>query len=158
VQESDLPGPLNNWAEASAQPPAGDTLNDYAFEWVELTSSSITITKAAAGTYPFDFKGDLGGFTLRSGESRHFSGLAPGGYTVTEDEASFPDRYWRLMGVTCVDQAGQPVEGVVMDLPNSSALIPLGPDQHMTCTFLNERATLEEEYLSYLPVIFKGFD
>ncbi len=69
---------------------------------------------------------------------------------------SFPDRYWTLLSVTCVDEVNQEVPGVVVDLDTFSADIPLEPGQHLTCTFLNERADLEEDiYRSYLPLILK---
>ncbi len=118
---------------------------------------SITIIKEAnKKAHTWEFTGDLGDFTLASSGSQTFSDLASNTYTVAEVPTSFPDQYWALLNVTCVDEESQPVEGVVADLDNFSADIPLKPGQHLTCTFFNERADLEEEiHRQYLPLVLK---
>jgi hypothetical protein len=118
----------------------------------------IEIRKEAPGANPnheFSFTGDLGAFTLTHGGSQNFP-KDSGTYTVAEDPASFPDKYWALLSVICVDEENEPVTGVEVDLDNFSADIPLESGQHVTCTFHNERADLEEDtYQYYLPLIFK---
>jgi hypothetical protein len=135
----------------------GDGIGD-ACDVPEL-EQSITVVKDAPDkpNHEFEFTDDLGDFTLTHGASLDFTDLATGTYTVAEDPTSFPDQYWALLGVTCVDQDCDPVPGVEVDLDNFSADIPLEATQHLTCTFFNERADFEpeESYLIYLPLIFK---
>ena len=119
---------------------------------------SITIVKEARGAKKsdeFTFTGDLGDFTLTRYGSQDFPDQVPGYYTVAEDPTSFPDEYWALLSVTCKDEGGDPVAGVVTDLDNFNATIPLQSGQHLICTFLNERADLEvgQQYQCYLPLI-----
>jgi hypothetical protein len=110
-------------------------------------TGAIAIVKDAPEaneTHAFGFTGDLGDFTLASGESKEFLDLVPGTYTVAEDPASFPDEYWTLVSVTCVDQMN-PRTCVRVNLPSVSAAIRLQPGQHLECTFLNERGELEPD-------------
>jgi hypothetical protein len=130
----------------------------YSFTFINSRLGSITIIKEAYGksSNEFRFTGDLGNFTLLPGGSQTFSDLLSGSYMVAEDPTSFPDRYWTLLSVTCVDEANQEVPGVVVNLDTFSADIPLEPGQHLTCTFLNERADLERDvHRYYLPLILK---
>jgi len=154
VVTGDLPGPLTNTVVVTGRPPTGPDVIGMDVQTVTLTGSSITITKEASVTHTFVFTGDLGTFELTTGDSWHSPPLAADNYTVAEDPTSFPDSYWALLNVVCVDRADQTVP-VDVDLGNFSAVIPVGPDQHLTCTFLNERAGFEEVY--YLLVIFKNF-
>ena len=73
---------------------------------------------------PFQFTGDLGDFTLRSGEERVFPDLVPGEYTVIE--LPLPD--WGLLEIDCDDQ-------VVVG--QTSVTITVKPFRKTTCTFVN---------------------
>jgi len=124
----------------------------------QVDCTCLTIVKWAPEAKPdheFGFTGDLGDFVLLAGGSFHAGELDPGSYTVAENPSSFPDKYWALLSVTCVDGQGQPV-AVDVDLFAYSATVLLQSGQHVTCTFLNERANVEEDgYQYYLPLVLK---
>ncbi|MBN2180636.1 MAG: hypothetical protein JW715_01885 [Sedimentisphaerales bacterium] len=76
-----------------------DNNNNFGNYWTgteppERTGSIMIIKDALqVSTVPFDFTGDLGPFTLKIGESKVFSQLPPGQYTVTE---SLPGGGWKM--------------------------------------------------------------
>ena len=98
------------------------------------------------------FTGDLEDFALADGGSITFDELSVNSYSIIEVPSSFPDQNWHLVDVTCEDQNGQLVP-VNVDRSNFKADIPLQLDQHLTCTFVNER--VEEEHSIYLPIVVK---
>jgi len=122
---------------------------------------SITIIKDAPGKsgYVFDFGGDLGDFSLSSGQSYSSDDLIPGEYTVFEYPASMPKSWW-LANVICdTDPSASAGAGSVeIDWNNASATITLASNQHITCTFYNERAGFEEDtptFKVFLPLTFR---
>jgi hypothetical protein len=123
-------------------------------------TSSITIVKDALGAnskHRFRFTGDLGDFSLTHLGSQDFSNLDPGSYTVAEDPNSFPDPYWYLLSVVCEIEGGQSFFPDRPEDDDFSTIIPVEVGQHVTCTFHNEQADLEEGiYRYYFPLIFKG--
>ena len=149
---------FTNVASVTADDPDDNQVTDSDDADVEVFElGSITIIKEARKkAHEWVFFGDLGEFPLGSGGSITFPDLVPGTYAVLEDRTSFPSGPWTLTSVTCVDQENQPVE-VVLDLDNLRADIPLLSGQHVTCTFLNERADVEEDthqYQIFLPIVF----
>jgi hypothetical protein len=93
---------------------------------------------------------------LAHGESQRAINLNPGEYTVFEDSASFPDKFWSLLSVTCVDELDQPVPGLIVSLDYYSATIPLASGRDLVCTFFNERVNLEvDSYQVYLPMAIR---
>lgn len=124
-------------------------------------SSSLTIVNATqpSGTGGFAFKGDLGRFTLADQESYGPVNLSPGRYTISEDPASFPDEFWTLLSVACVDGQGGLLPNAVSYNPAAAdftARITLAAEQQLTCTFYNERADYvggKAESTVFLPII-----
>lgn len=122
---------------------------------------SIKIVKEAsqAGKHGFEFTfaGD-NPFFLQHHESKMFTDLAPGNYTVTENPVSFPDEFWTLLSVSCQEGEHPPFYPEVIDFGDSiGAVIPVQSGQHLTCTFLNDRASFEgnNTYRLFLPLIHK---
>ncbi len=122
-----------------------------------VVSSQLTVIKQANRVASFDFTGDLGAFSLSSGQAQTFTNLIAGTYTVAEDPTSFASPFWTLISVICVDTATEMrLEGVSRTA--FGATIPLAEGQHLTCTYLNEEATVDEEptpagQTIYLPLI-----
>jgi hypothetical protein len=88
----------------------------------------ITIIKqvTGSGSGGASFRGDLGSFTLRDGQSRSFR-VDPGTYEVWESDAS------ELESIRCSgDGFASP------DRPNGKVRIRVSEDDHVTCTFTNE--------------------
>ena len=90
-----------------------------------------------------------------------FTDLEAGAYIIAEDPTSFPDEFWTLIGVACVDQMDQPAAAEV-DLENHQIEVLVETKKQITCTFFNERANYLEEgeeeieqTLIYLPIIIK---
>jgi hypothetical protein len=79
--------------------------------------------------------------TSKSDDDREDFSVTPGVYTIEEVKSSFPDQYWALFKVTC---EGNSVD-VDVDLYNAKATITLQADEHITCTFENQRVNVEEE-------------
>jgi hypothetical protein len=107
-------------------------------------TATLTIVNGTPGQ-TVDFNGDLGEFTLADNESLTFSDIVPGYYSVSQKPESFPTPHWTLLTVTCQDQDGQTMS---IDLTETrddfKAIIPLNPSEHLTCTFLNEKANLDD--------------
>ena len=93
---------------------------------------SITIVKDAVpnDSQAFAFSGDLGTFSLvddgtGTGNSKTFSNLVPGAYSVAET----PVAGWDLTSATCSNE-------------RDPSNIDLGPGEAVTCTFTNERPSI----------------
>jgi fimbrial isopeptide formation D2 family protein len=93
---------------------------------------SITIVKDAVpnDAQAFAFTGDLGDFSLvddgtEGTNAQTFTNLVPGTYGVSET----PVAGWDLTSAVCSDES-DPAE------------IDLGPGEHVTCTFVNERPSI----------------
>jgi plastocyanin len=96
----------------------------------EGTVTIVNETQPAdAGGQLFDFSGDLGAFSLTSGQSTTVAGLGSGSYDVSE---ALPAG-WDLTQITCDDPDG----GSAVDLAAATATIDVDPGEHITCTFLN---------------------
>lgn len=124
-------------------------------------SATLTIVKQANITHTFTFTGELGEFTLATSQAITFPNLNPTTYTISEDPTSFPDadqNIWALVNVTCVDDQGTAIPSAILSLDhdNFTVDLTLQPDQHLTCTFLNERAGVEPDGTNiYLPLIIR---
>ncbi|HWO70281.1 MAG TPA: hypothetical protein VNP94_05945 [Actinomycetota bacterium] len=102
----------------------------------------ITIVKNAVPDDPqdFGFSGDLGPFTLDDDadptlpNSRTFSNLQPGSYSVSEGAVSG----WSFSGASCTVQGEG---GSTWGTSGSEATIELATGDHVTCTFTNVKAT-----------------
>ena len=139
-----------------------------AFDFVEIIDQpSLTIVKEAVpeSSNVFYFSSTISNsttFTLvDDGDSNHndqtFTNLTPDTYTVGEDLDRLPDQYWGLLSITCRDLSGQPVSTEV-DLIRGQVQVSIQDKQHVTCTFVNERANFfagDDEPGLYLPLIIK---
>ena len=113
------------------------------------------VTQPAGGT-GFDFEDDIevpNAFVLADGETKTFSGLVSGTYTVTEADPT-PD--FDLTAITCDDGASaSPSTG---DVGQRKATINLDPGETVTCTFTNtERGTIIIEKAT-VPAGATGFE
>jgi hypothetical protein len=105
------------------------------------------VTQPAGGT-GFNFEDDIeapNAFMLNDGETKTFSGLVSGTYTVTEADPT-PD--FDLTAITCDDGASaSPSTG---DVGQRKATINLDPGETVTCTFTNtERGTIIIKKVTY---------
>ena len=138
-----------------------------AFDFLEIINDTrLTIVKEATpqGNASFVFTSTVPSqttFSLQDDGSMSntatFADLTAGSYTITEDEASFPDEFWALLGITCLDHTGQPAVAQI-DVANHRVEVDLQNNQHVTCTFINERANFfggGQEVEIYLPLILK---
>jgi len=87
------------------------------------------------GSGPFNLDDDSTDATLPN--TKEFSNVAPGLFTVTEDDPT-PDGFG-LTGLSCVDSDGTGTASS-LDLPSRTATINLDPGETVTCTFTNEKA------------------
>jgi len=90
-------------------------------------TGTITVRKATIGgdgDFSFQVTGQSG-FKLSNGESRKFTGLTIGQYTVRE--TNIPDG-WELQNVSCTGGGNKQGNGITVDLSNNQAI---------TCTFTN---------------------
>jgi subtilisin family serine protease len=100
-----------------------------------LATGTIVIEKATvpAGRTGFGFTDDIeapNSFTLDDGQSKTFTDVVPGTYTVTEDD---PGAFFTLNGLACNDPDG----GTTVDLESNSVTIDVDPDETVTCIFTN---------------------
>lgn len=137
--------------------PAGGTASCLFANFEEETQAptgSLTIIKQTdppdGGDFSFD-GGVLGTFVLGDGESRLFTELAAGPYTVTETEAGG----WLLEEVTCV--AGD------WSVDDNAVTVNLGEGEAAVCTFHNGEDTEGPGELPYtggpgflVPALFAG--
>jgi len=114
-------------------------LKDFALGNLD-TCGSLTIVKDAVPNSPRDFAFTTTGAGLSSfsldddsdatlSNTKVFSGLEAGGYTVTEGAVAD----WELTNLVCNDANGS------VDLGTRTATVNLGPGEHVTCTFTNTR-------------------
>jgi outer membrane autotransporter protein len=108
-----------------------------------VRKGSITITKVVTGgtsSEAFDFTGNLGGFSLKGGESETFPGLAVNAsYTVTET----PKAGFKLTDISCTGSTGT---SFAVDLASGSVKVSLPDkkDPSASCTFTNFKETDDE--------------
>jgi len=94
-------------------------------------NSTIIIQKSTEGDDPrqFCFFSDLlGSFCMSGGSTRAFTGLPPGEYTFSEDFAPG----WFVSGIGC-----SPPTVVEIDLGLRRVTVDLGPNQTVTCGYIN---------------------
>jgi hypothetical protein len=109
-----------------------------------LDTGTITIVKQADAAGSFDFTGDMGGFSLNSGDSITFNDVAAGAYAVTETD---PASAFVLTGLSCDDANS------TADVSARTATVQLEPGEHVTCTFVNETADPQIAVDKQAPVI-----
>jgi hypothetical protein len=114
--------------------------------------SSLTI-KTEHG-YAVKYTGDLGAFTSSTAATQ----LEHGVYTIKQTPTSVPGAFPTLVGVTCQNEAGWPIDVAKVDNNNFKADITLAPGTNLVCTFLNESAGMTSAPTGsqiYLPLIVK---
>lgn len=114
---------------------------------------SITVVEESNPAATFGFTGNLGAFNLAAGESRTFTDLAPGRFTLAQDPASFASPYFILLDVQCVDQAtSMPLSLNRTDL---SASFDLAAGQQISCIFRNEAANFGggDQHQIFVPLV-----
>jgi len=131
-------------AETRASTPFDAVLKDFALGNLS-TCGTITITKDTVpnnaqdfsfttignGLSPFSLDDD--GETIILSNTKTFSNLLPGSYSVTEGlQAGY-----NLTNLVCVD----PTSNTTVDLPNRTANINVGTSETVSCTFTNEPST-----------------
>ena len=156
VQESDLPGPLNNVATVAGTPiymagmPGGaGQLTRSTGGTVSVSTSSVTLRHVIArgNTQPamaFGLDGKTA--TLGHGESKQFTTLMPGVHTVT---VALPDQ-WQLAAATCdggvtIGESGPQAAGQAV------ATFTLDRSQNITCTFTTEQVAFD----LYMPAVMR---
>ena len=106
---------------------------------------TIIIEKATdpTGGTSFGFTDDIespNSFSLDDGQSKTFTNVLPGTYTVTEDD---PTPGFDLTGLSCVDTDTGGTDSTT-DLGDREATINLDPGETVTCTFTNtERGSIQ---------------
>ena len=110
-----------------------DPGEDVVCTFTNVERGSITVVKETDpdGGVGFDFRGDLGEFSLGDGGHRLFGSLLPGDYGVTE---TLPPS-WALDDVVCTGGDGTRITGGVR--------VHLDPGEDVVCTFTNvERGSI----------------
>jgi uncharacterized repeat protein (TIGR01451 family) len=112
-------------------------LKDFGLGEVD-TCASLTITKQATPSDATQFGYSTGGltpatFTLASGQSRTYTNLQPGPYSVVEDVVPAG---WALESLTCPVANGP---GTSTTINGATASITLGFVGHVECTYVNKR-------------------
>lgn len=126
-------------------------------EQIAVNSNSLTIVNKTSPeniSVLFGFEGDLGEFSLTANGLQRFTKLIAGEYNVTVDPTTFPDEFWQIISVKCQDQHGASIPAE-LNHDNFASIIPLAEDQHLTCTFLHERADYQGPNKVYLPLIIR---
>ena len=102
-------------------------------EFLNVQRGTIIIEKAPGSGSGYGFSGDLGDFTLDSGQEQTFSNQPVGQYSVAEQTP--PGDV--LTGLTCTDSDanGVPSTG---NLAASTATINLDPGETVRCTYTNQ--------------------
>ena len=102
-------------------------------EFVNVQRGTIIIEKAPGSGTGYDFSGDLGDFSLDSGDDKTFINQPVGEYTVTEQTPPGDT----LTGLTCTDSDanGVPSTG---EVASSTATINLDPGETVRCTYTNQ--------------------
>lgn len=133
----------NNWYETSKtaectfsyDPDVDGNRSDYECIYANAEYSKIIINKVVEGSSlnPFTFTQDINisdPLALNDSESKTYSNLRPGTYTVTEDDPT-PD--FDLINLTCTD-----TENTTTDTPLRKADIELEAGETVECTFTNQ--------------------
>jgi hypothetical protein len=82
---------------------------------------------------PADFS-PPGDFTLTGGQSRTFTGLHKGFYTITEQTPAG----WQVVAIACGPQDPQPEDNAVVDLGAGSARLEISRTESKSCTFTDQ--------------------
>jgi hypothetical protein len=129
-------------ATAVARLDAGETVTCGFTNAAEVPGTgTIVVVKQAfpESSTVFSFGGSFGAFTLTddgvSANSRTFTSVVPGFYTVFEDALAG----WTLGSITCTD----PDQGSSVDLTMRQAAIDLDAGETVTCTFVNTEIPTE---------------
>ena len=102
-------------------------------EFLNVQRGTIIIEKAPGSGTGYGFSGDLGDFTLDSGQEQTFINQPVGRYIVTEQTPPGD----KLTGLTCTDSDanGVPSTG---NVAANTATINLDPGETVRCTYTNQ--------------------
>ena len=102
-------------------------------EFVNVQRGTVIIEKAPGAGTGYAFSGDLGDFSLDSGQEKEIVELPVGQYIVSEQTPPGDT----LIGLTCTDSDanGVPSTG---DVASQTATINLDPGETVRCTYTNE--------------------
>ena len=123
--------------------PGEDVTCTFVNEPVE-DNGSITIIKETnpdTNDVFFDFDGDLGDFDLEDDDSITFVNLAPGTYTVIENEPSG----WSLVDIIC--------NNTDVSFSGEAVIIDLDPGEHITCEFINQQLSVPTATPTKTPIV-----
>lgn len=109
------------------------------FENTKLGTVVIRKASAPSGGSGFSFTGSFGAFVLKDGDKNVVRNVAPGSYTVTEDDPS--GLGYQLSGLVCTDSnpAGTRSTG---DVATRTATIHVEPGETVACSFTNAQDDL----------------
>jgi len=104
------------------------------FENTKLGMVVIRKASAPSGGSGFSFNGSFGAFVLKDGSKEVVRNVAPGSYTVTEDDPS--GLGYQLSGLACTDSnpTGQPSSG---NVATRTVTINVDPGETVACSFTN---------------------
>ena len=102
-------------------------------EFVNVQRGTIIIEKAPGSGTGYGFSGDLGDFTLDSGQEQTFTNQPVGQYSVAEQTPPGD----MLAGLTCTDSDANGVASTG-DVAASTATINLDPGETVRCTYSNQ--------------------
>ncbi|MGH7158147.1 MAG: SdrD B-like domain-containing protein [Candidatus Saccharimonadales bacterium] len=115
---------------------------DNLYATCHITNTKQAKLKIVKDAYPaegqdFNFSSALGNFSLKDDDSRQFSGLNPGIYTVSEDALA----NWDLTNLVCSG-----ADSYSVDWQNRSVNVTLKAGNDATCTFTNEQRSAIHGY------------
>ena len=102
-------------------------------EFFNVQRGTIIIEKAPGSGTGYDFSGDLGDFSLDSGDEKTFINQPVGQYSVSEQTPAGDT----LTGLTCTDSDANGVASTG-DVASSTATINLDPGETVRCTYTNQ--------------------
>ncbi|UCC63532.1 MAG: putative Ig domain-containing protein, partial [Anaerolineae bacterium] len=138
---------ITNTATVTGTDSAGGTWSVTDSVFVDVRDSTLTIVKEAddddaAFGFTMTYDGYSEPFSLKNGESRQFTQLASGSYTIAEAVTAG----WKLGSIVCDN-------GISIDAPTTPAVtVDLGARQDVSCRFTNIKAS----YPVYLPMILRN--
>jgi hypothetical protein len=94
----------------------------------------VQFTAFSFDRLPADFK-PPGDFTLTGGQSRTFTGLHKGFYTITE----LTPAGWQVVAIACGPPDPQPEDNAVVDLGAGSARLEISAPESKSCTFTDRK-------------------
>jgi hypothetical protein len=96
-----------------------------------ITIKKVTTNAPSGDTTSFAYttSANLSGFSLKNGDSKTFSALPAGNYSVTEGAQTAP---WSFVDLTCDTSSG-----VSIDKTTQTVSIALATSENVTCTYTN---------------------